>query len=262
MRSRVRYVFVMASLVGLATKIVGCSRFRSSGADGGTSGGGFFANTLANLVGFEGEIDMTVGMPAAGASFKMTTTLKLKGTKMRVDTPGVGGIGGMAMIYDGEAKKTYTLIPTTHEYTETDLSKLPSSPPSTAPKTVAKKTGTTDRIAGYECENWVETTPGSPNVTELCVAHGMSFYAMGFGPFASFGSGDAFGGALAGGGFPLRMRVLDAAGKETMRMEATRIEKKSEPESDFNIPPGYKKSGGSAGIGAGLGGGGGSGGTP
>lgn len=222
----------------------GCSRFRSGGGDAGTSGGGFLKSTLASLVGFEGEIDMSIGMPGLGGSSKITTTLKLKGEKMRMEYGGMLGSAG-SVIYDADAKKTYMLMPATHQYTETDLTKLPSSTPSpSTPKPVAKKTGTTDRIAGYECENWVITTPGSPSVSELCVSHGLTFYAMGFGPFASLGSGgEAFGGALDGGGFPLRMRILDASGKETMRMEATRIEKKTEPDSEFEIPAGYTKLG-------------------
>jgi hypothetical protein len=239
----------------------GCKGLRSSGGDAG-AGGGFFS-TLASLVGFEGEIDLAIVMPGLSGS-AITTTLKLKGKKMRMDYGGSGALAAMSMgiIYDGETKKSYTLMPASHTYTETDLSKLPAStPPPAGPKPVAKKTGTTDKIAGYECENWIVATPGSPNANELCVAHGLTFYAMGFGPFASFGSGDTWGGALDGGGFPLRMRMLDASGKETMRMEATRIERKSEPDSEFEVPKGFTKTGGYGGPG-GYGPGGGPGGGP
>lgn len=237
----VRFVALFAVTM-LAVPLTGCGRFRSGGGDAGTSGGGFFKSTLASLVGFEGEIDLSIGMPALGATSKMTTTLKLKGQKMRMEYGGLLGSSAGSMIYDAGSKKSYMLMPTTHQYTETDLSTLPSSTPApSTPKAVAKKTGTTDHIAGYECENWIVTTTGSAGVSELCVSHGLTFYAMGFGPFAGLGSGDSFGGALDGGGFPLRMRMLDASGKEIMRMEATRIEKKSEPDSDFEIPAGYTK---------------------
>ncbi len=252
--SRVACLGLAVTVAGLG--ITGCKGLRSSGGDGGTTGGGFFS-TLASLVGFEGEIDLAIAMPGLSGS-AITTTLKLKGKKMRMDYGGTGALAAMTMgiIYDGETKKSYTLMPATHTYTETDLSKTPTTPPTTGPKPIAKKTGTSDKIAGYECENWIVTTPGSPNANELCVAHGLTFYAMGFGPFASFGSNDAWGGALDGGGFPLRMRMLDGTGKETMRMEATRIERKSEPDSDFEIPKGYTLAGGPGGHGSPYGGGG------
>ncbi|CAN5489683.1 hypothetical protein BH09MYX1_BH09MYX1_18040 [soil metagenome] len=257
MRS-IRFAVAAGLSLALASSLTGCSRFRSDGTgDGGTRSGGFFA-TIASLVGFEGQIDMAIGMPGLAAA-PMTMTLKLKGKRMRADYTGLGAAGmSIGMIYDADAKKTYTFMSMTHEYTETDLTKLPAAAPTpTTPKPVATKTGTSDRIAGYDCENWVVVTPGIPNKTELCVAHGMTFYAMGFGPFASFGSGgDTWGAALDGGGFPLRMRMLDASGKETMRMEATRIEKKSKPDSEFQIPPGYKKSGGGFGVGGAGGSGG------
>jgi hypothetical protein len=63
---------------------------------------------------------------------------------------------------------------------------------------------------------------------------------MGFGPFAKLGADSEWGDALKEG-FPLRMESYDATGALSVKMEATRIEKKSESDSDFEIPAGYKK---------------------
>ncbi|HEX7602854.1 MAG TPA: DUF4412 domain-containing protein [Polyangiaceae bacterium] len=221
----------------------GCKGLRSSPADGGTSGGGGFMSALATLVGFEGEIDFSITMPGPAS-----TTLKMKGDKMRMEFGGIAGAAAGtsgATIVDGAAKKTYTLMPATKEYLETDLSALPSSPPAAGtPKAKATNTGRTDKVAGYSCDIWTITSPGLKVDSELCVAHGLTFLAMGVGPFAGLGTGgDAWGEALNGGGFPLRMRVFDTPGHEMMHMEATRVEKKSEPDSLFEIPAGYTKYG-------------------
>jgi len=229
----------------------GCKGLRSSSADGGTSGGGAFMSALATLVGFEGEIDFSITMPGLGGlglakGGAPSTTLKMKGERMRMEFGGIGGVTAGtagATIVDGAAKKTYTLMPGTKQYLETDLSTLPSSPPSAGtPKAKATNTGRTDKVAGYSCDIWTITSPASKIDSELCVAHGLTFLAMGVGPFAALGGGaDAWGEALNGGGFPLRMRVFDTPGHEMMHMEATRVEKKSEADSLFEIPPGYTK---------------------
>lgn len=229
---------------------MGCKGFGSS-ADGGTSGGGGFMSALATLVGFEGEIDFSITMPGlAGLGLGTkpgpgaATTLKMKGEKLRMEFGGLGAVGVGATIVDGTAKKTYTLMPTTKQYVETDLSTLPASAPApgATPKTKATKTGRTDKVAGYACDIWTISSPVSTSESELCVAHGLTFLAMGVGPFAAFGGGgDVWGEALNGGGFPLRMRIFDAPGHEMMHMEATRVEKKSQADSLFEIPAGYTK---------------------
>jgi len=213
-------------------------------------------SALATLVGFEGEIDIAITMPGLGglglaAKGGPTTTLKMKGEKLRMEfgggAAGAGAGMGAATIVDGAAKKSYTLIPASKQYMETDLNALSSStststPPPGTPKTKATKTGRTDKVAGYSCDVWTITSPTTKMDSEICVAHGLTFLAMGVGPFAALGGGnDAWGDALAGGGFPLRMRVFDTPGHEMMHMEATRVEKKSEPDSLFEIPAGYTK---------------------
>jgi len=230
----------------------GCKGLRSSSADGGTSAGSGFMSALATLVGFEGEIDLSITMPGlSGMGLTKgapgsATTLKMKGDKMRMEFGGIAGIAvgtAGATIVDGAAKKTYTLMPATKQYMETDLSTLPASTPAAgAPKAKATNTGRTDKVAGYSCDIWTVTSPGTPIDSEICVAHGLTFLAMGVGPFAALGGGgDGWGEALSGGGFPLRMRIFDSPGHEMMHMEATRVEKKSEPDSLFEIPAGYTK---------------------
>jgi hypothetical protein len=247
MRARTVLSVVALAMVVFGT---GCRRLLSMKGDGGA--GPTIFSTLASLVGFEGEIDMSVSMPAlagiggAGAG-AMTINMKLKGDKIRMETTmaGLPSARGSATIIDGGAKKSYTLMPTSKEYLETDLDaakKGPTAPPTTPPKPkpVVTKTGRTDKVAGYTCEIVSAVEPGTRARTEICVSKGLSFLGMGVGPFSKLGNEAGWGDALEGG-FPLRMETFDTTGATLMRMEATRIDKTSEPDSEFQIPPGYKK---------------------
>ena len=91
-------------------------------------------------------------------------------------------------------------------------------------------------------------------VTEMWVASGLGTF-MGMGSGGGGGGGGLFGGrkgsapaaakweeALKGhGGFPLRVISHDAKGKESYRMETTKIEPGSLPDSLFMPPEGYNK---------------------
>ena len=107
-------------------------------------------------------------------------------------------------------------------------------------------TGKTETILGYKCSQILVKDKGS--VTEVWVAEGL-------GAFMGMGSGGGpFGGKRGGanaakweevikskGGFPLRTIMHDAKGKESFRMEATKIEPGSLPDSLFAPPAGYQK---------------------
>lgn len=237
-----RLRFALCALLALA----GCKKFFSFGhaSDAGPgSGGGGFSSMLASLVGFEGEIDMTVTTGAAmGATtgVGITVNMKLKGDRMRMEVsmPGVTGSFMGATIMDAGKKKSWTLMPTTKEYIETDLD-VAKPPPVATTKPIITKTGRTDKIAGYSCDIITVTQPGKRDRTEFCMSKGLTFLGMGMGPFSSMGNAE-FGDVMKEG-FPLRMESFDATGAQVMKMEATRIDKKSESDSDFEIPAGYKK---------------------
>ena len=79
--------------------------------------------------------------------------------------------------------------------------------------------------------------------------------AEGLGAFMAPSGGNPMGGGRSGGGggqaweralagkelFPLRVVSLDKGGKQTFRMEATAIDRKSLPDSLFAPPAGYQK---------------------
>jgi len=106
-----------------------------------------------------------------------------------------------------------------------------------------EKTGQTEKIVGYLCQLF--TLKANGKTTELWLADGL-------GSFAGLGGGNPMGGkpppksaweqALAGvAGFPLRVVEKDAGGKETFRLEATKVDKSAQPDSLFAPPAGYQK---------------------
>jgi outer membrane lipoprotein-sorting protein len=110
-------------------------------------------------------------------------------------------------------------------------------------------TGKTDTILGYKADQIVVTDKEKGTTTEMWVAEGLgTFMGMGSGgasPFAARQNPAAaakWEEALQGkDGFPLRVVSHDAKGKETFKMEATKIEPGPLPESLFVPPAGYQK---------------------
>ncbi len=203
------------------------------GGDGGTS----IITTLASLVSFEGEIDMKMESPIA-PGVPVVTSFAIKGDKMRMEAT---AFGAFVTITDAGAKKTWMLDKTGHTYTEIDLSALSTaSTTSTKPKTKVTKTGKSDTVVGYKCE--VYEVDDATGKTEVCVASGLSMLALGLsGPFSAFTSGGDGWSEVLSHGFPLRMVMRDPTGVPIMKMEASRVEKKSLPDSDFQVPAGYTK---------------------
>jgi hypothetical protein len=224
------FVIVLA----LASCVTSCKLKGFGSTDGG---GPSIVSTLASLVAFEGQIDMSMSMAMSPTSLA-TMSFELKGTKMRTETK---GIASFVSITDVEAKKTWTIDNTAHTYTEIDLGKLTASSPSTAKSTAkARNLGKSDKVAGYSCDLWEVVDTFSR--AELCMASGLSMLALGLsGPFSMFAKGNDAWSEVFSHGFPLRIVMSDASGGPMMKMEATRIDKKSVPDSEFAIPAGYTK---------------------
>jgi hypothetical protein len=215
----------LAFLVFLATMVASCK--------------GHFVETLATLVSFEGDIEMSMSTPVGGAGSSMT--LEIKGDRVRTETGLLGS--SFVSITDTRAKKSWTINNAARTYTEIDLSTVASATTATAKSTAkATNTGRHEKIAGYACDVWaIDDLPASH--TELCMASGVSMIAFGMsGPFAMLAKGDDAWGQVMSKGFPMRVEMFDTHGTSMMKLEVTRVTKKSLPDSDFQIPAGYTKS--------------------
>lgn len=115
-----------------------------------------------------------------------------------------------------------------------------------------ERTGKTEKILGYTCDQILVKDLDRGTVTEMWVATELGTFG-GLAP--SGGGGGMFGGrksataakweeVLKGkGGFPMRVITRNAKNmdKETFKMEATKIEPGELPDSLFLPPPGFQK---------------------
>ncbi len=199
---------------------------------------------------FEGEI--TVTSTHANHPAPETMLIALKGQRIRFSTEakGPGGAG----ILDLKDKKIIMTMDAQKKFIEMDLGSfnpaaahgmpMPAAPaagtaaPATPPK--IDKTGKHETVAGHDCEDWT-ITDSNGHKAVVCMASDVGAFDFGGMEAASFVPSFLRGGFFGGPVFPLKAVELDEAGKETSRIEATRIERKSLDDATFAPPPGYTK---------------------
>ncbi|MGE5730595.1 MAG: DUF4412 domain-containing protein [Gemmatimonas sp.] len=207
---------------------------------------------------FEGTVHMKMSGSGSAAAEGMTMRIAIKGDRqatIMAMPPSAGPMAGMEMrsIIDGKANTMTTLMPMPPGMpampgmadakgfkTVTDLSKVSVGAQSDA-KVEIKKLGTTQKIAGFDCDDY-EITSGTGSITRSCITQSLGRFIL---PEAGGGMGmgrrggsapppwaKAFGDRAA---FPLKVWTTD--GK--IAMEVTSVEKGPVPESLFEIPDGY-----------------------
>jgi hypothetical protein len=265
-----------ASVVFFAASMAlgGCGKVQSllgkggdGGAGSGSSGGGLLGvlkkdDGLGFLSGFEGEIDIVAKEGASSAKpgkapETVNVALLVKDKRFRMDLPaGINPTGtpmhGFVVINAPE-KKAFLVTDTPSKMAVVfDLNKTAeqlksyapshapstrgakSAPPSKPPKVT--KTGRMDKVAGYDCEDWeIESDDGKAS---LCVAkQGFSWFQL---PLVGAPAEYAWAGELLDGShLPLRAVMTGKDGKESGRVEVTKIEKKPLAANLFEVPPGY-----------------------
>lgn len=254
-------------LLGLLP-LTGCSKIRAAlgKGDAGESasaalGGKGGVGPLAFLNGFEGEIDILAkghagshGAPKpATPSPDVHVAVLMKSGKIRVDVPpgtaGTEKMGKMYGIFDSGEKKAYGVMDAQKQAIMIDLNKTgehlqnashstgggPTAPTKPPPKVT--KTGKTDTVAGYTCEIW-DMTDETTHATMCIAEEGFSLFHI---PLTGAPAEYAWMSELMDGKhIPLRVISFDKAGAEEGRVEITKIDKKSEPDANFQVPAGYK----------------------
>jgi len=195
---------------------------------------------------FEGKVSLAI---TANKGRPMNLDYSLKGQKVRMDMQAEGN--QVASIMDMAKLEMLMLMPDQQMYMVMPIKQpveqaLAKQGESTADIEV---TGKTDTILGYKCSQILVKDKGT--VTEMWVAEGL-------GMFMGLGGGGPMGGGMMGGrksanaakweealkgkgGFPLRVITRDAKGKDTFKLEATKIEPGPLPDSLFSPPAGYQK---------------------
>ena len=156
----------------------------------------------------------------------------------------------VAMIMDVAKQEALMLMPDQQMYMVMPMKKAVETAMEKAGVDTAdvEVTGKTETILGYKCSQILVKDKGT--VTEVWAADGL-------GAFMGLGGGNPGGGMFGGGkpanaakweqalkgkgGFPLRVITRDGAGKQTYKMEATKIEAGSLPNSLFSPPEGFQK---------------------
>jgi hypothetical protein len=181
---------------------------------------------------FEGVVQFNV----TSSLGEMPMTYMIKGEKVRMEYEGQPRMKGVVLL-DGKENKAYMLISQMNAYMELPAGQALEG---TRTKPAITKTGKTQKILGYDCEQLIIKDAGT--VTEAWVTKAI-------GKFQKFGMGggmqqekqDDWQDNLAGSGmFPVRV-VTKEGDTETSKMEVTKIEKKSLDASLFKIPEGYRK---------------------
>ena len=194
---------------------------------------------------FEGKVSL-----ALTAEKGRTTNMdySLKGRMVRMDINAEGH--QMTSIMDLAKLEMIMLMPEQNMYMVMPIKKPVEAAAKAGESTAeVEVTGKTETILGYKCSQLIVKDKGT--VTEMWVAEGLGTF-MGLGNGG--GGGGPFGGgrkaanaakweeALKGkGGFPLRVITRDAKGRDSFKMEATKIEPGSVPDSMFSPPAGYQK---------------------
>lgn len=195
---------------------------------------------------FQGKVTQTI---TDGKGRSHDLNYSIKGSKMRME---VNEQGHQAVIIsDMDKLETLILMAEQKMYMVMSIKKP-------VEQAVAKSsgnanvdiqvTGKTDTILGYKCNQVIITDKSSGAVTETWLAEGLGTF-MGL---SGGGGGGPFGGksakaaaweeALKGKvGFPLRVIGHDAKGKDTVKMETTKLEPGSLPDSLFTPPADYRK---------------------
>jgi hypothetical protein len=248
----------------------GCGKLKHSltKGDGGESASATKGpGPLAFLSGFEGEIDIEAkgkihssahAAPQAAAAPSVTNvSLFVKDKKFRVDIPAEMAkepqIGKGYAVLNMDEKKLYVVLETKREVIVIDLNRTgehlkglsarapggsgaPSGPSKPPPKVT--KTGHIDKVAGYSCEVW-EIVDEESKATMCIAEEGFSWLHV---PLTGAPAELAWISELMDGKhFPLRFVGYEKdKTTESARVEVTKIDKKTLPASEFEVPAGFR----------------------
>lgn len=213
---------------------------------------------------FEGKVTVRVAAGTAGAprSFDMTMFIKGEQSAMTMTMPADGNAGAMAgqqirMIMDGVAGTTTTLMPLPPQMAQAipgasgakglkitmsraDLAKVQSSEDHSDSKVTVRKLGTSEKIAGYSCDDY-EVTGEKGESWRMCASSNLGNFVFPTvrNPMGGRGS-SAPGWARAFGNRPMfPLKVWSPNDSASVAFEVTAIERVAVPASTFVIPEGY-----------------------
>lgn len=188
---------------------------------------------------FEGTIQMTM---TDGRNKAMPMAYSIKGHQIRTDIQ-ADGMNATAIL-DFKKMEMIMLMPGQPMYMVMSLDSATEAATKHKPDDVKlEKTSITETILGYTCTKYIATS--KDGITEIWATEGLgSFRGLGGGMGGGMGKAaptPSWERAIAGQNFfPLRITTT-TKNKQTFRMEATAVERKTLPASFFAPPEGHQK---------------------
>lgn len=202
----------------------------------------------ASAFAFEGRVSLGITAEKGG---EQVIDFAMKGDFVRME-PQSGEARGAAMIMNAAKQEMTILMPSERMYMVMPMRGGPAQQGDSGETKDMKieKTGRTEKILGYDCEEWLMTDKGES--TTLWVTEQL-------GTFMGLGGGNPMGGMMGSrkaktegsawekllkdkkGWFPLRVTSRDARGKEKFRLEAKKVEPGTLPADLFAPPAGFQK---------------------
>lgn len=205
---------------------------------------------MVNAVAFEGEVSLGI---KSGRDKEQVINYAMKKGLVRMEFPAADE-GGAVMIMNWAKQEMIMLMVEDEMYLVMPLKAAAqlAGKQATGPEPQLEKTGRTETILGYLCEEYRATDRGE--ITEMWVTEQL-------GTFMGLGGGNPMGGMMGGGPdgkadkvsgweralkgekamFPLRVISRDAKGREILRLEVKKIDQGSLPDSLFVPPAGFEK---------------------
>jgi hypothetical protein len=192
---------------------------------------------------FEGRIHME--MSAGKRKEKSGMDFSIKAGKVRMDIAAPenskrGHDGSMGMIFDSKNQEMLMLMDMDGQkmYIRRSVAKeISRATDSKNMGSVPVATGRTEVIAGYPAAEY-KSTSAKGEVTEMWLAKGLGTFVSMTGKNPMSGHGETSPEwekfAREGNFFPMRVVTLNSRGNEETRMEVTKVEKTSLPDSVFS----------------------------
>lgn len=195
---------------------------------------------------WEGKVNMTMTTSGKHPS-TMPVVYYIKDLRMRAEMtppPDKKGrsSGTFVMLMDWKTHEALFLMPEQKMYFSHQIDPESLKSEKDAHPIDFKPTGRKEKIAGYDAEEYAGTSEGKR--TEVWVTKGMGQFMMASqsAPGRKTESAQWEKFMRQGDFFPLRTIIRDKEGApESFRMEATSVEKGSQPDSLFQPPADYKK---------------------
>jgi hypothetical protein len=188
--------------------------------------------SLLRAQSFEGVVEYTVTTEEG----TMPMTYMMKGDNVRVEMEQQPGRKA-AILMDAKENKSIMLMDQMKMYMD-----LPAPPQadSTMPKPEITKTGKTQKILGYNCQQFL--VKEGDRQSDVWVTKQLGrFQMLRMGGRGGKGNSEAWQKMIGSeGGFPL-LAITKEGDSQVSKMEATKVDKKSLDASLFKIPEGYKK---------------------